>query len=187
MPLDGDALTEIQSLVRGGFEDRERIVEILTEEMYAPGELDAEAVEQAVDAALHEHEQAKKTWPATTDCDRLDAAFEALAQRGVIALHNAGYTQSDGYSNVREAYGDAPDRARIVGYCFYHGQDLARAVEGGGLFLAFGPMDARTEDTEGPRVGRLVIEALQHAGLQVQWDGTFKQRIHMADFDWKRR
>lgn len=187
MPLDADALTEIQSLVRGGFEDRERIVEILTEEMYAPGELDANAVEQAVDAAMHAHEQAKKTWPATTDCDRLDAAFEALAQRGVIALHNAGYTQSDGYSDVREAHADAPDPGRIVGYCFYHGQDLARAVDGGGLFLAFGPMDARTEETEGPRIGRLVTEALQHAGLQVQWDGTFKQRIHMADFDWMRR
>lgn len=187
MPLDPDVLTEIQAQVRGGFEDRERIIEILTEEMYAPGELDADAVEQAVDAALREHEQSKKGWPATTDCDRLDAAFKALAQRGVIALHNAGYTQSDGYSDVREAHADAPDRDRITGYCFYHGQDLARAVAGDGLFLAFGPMDARTEDTEGPRVGRLVAEELQRAGLQVQWDGTFKERILVPAFDWKRR
>ena len=187
MALDPDVLREIQGLVRGGFEERERIIEILTEEMYAPGELDADAVEQAVDAAVHEHEQAKKSWPATTDCDRLDAAFEALAQRGVIALHNAGYTQSDGYSDVREAHADAPDRSRVVGYCFYHGQDLARAVDGGGLFLAFGPIDARTENTEGPRIGRLVTEELQRAGLQVQWDGTFNQRIHITAFDWKRR
>lgn len=187
MALDPDVLREIQGLVRGGFEDRERIVEILTEEMYASGELDVDAVERAVDTAVQEHAQAKKSWPATTDCDRLDAAFKALAQRGVIALHNAGYTQSDGYSDVREAHADAPDRSRIVGYCFYHGQDLARAVDGGGLFLAFGPMDARTEDTEGPRIGRLVAEELQRAGLQVQWDGTFNQRIHIAAFDWKRR
>ena len=50
--------------MRGGFEDRERTIEILTEEMYEPGELDAAEVEHAVDAAMRAHDQAKKGWPA---------------------------------------------------------------------------------------------------------------------------
>ncbi|MES2612823.1 MAG: hypothetical protein V4679_21395 [Pseudomonadota bacterium] len=187
MPLLQDVLNEIDGFVRGGFEDRDRIIEILTEEMYEPGELDAAEVERAVDAAVRTHGQAKRDWPATTDCDRLDAAFAALAQHGVIALQNAGTTQSDGYEDVTEAYHNAPDRADIVGYCFYHGQDLARAVHGGGLFLAFGPMDADTEETEGPRIGALIASELQRAGLPVQWNGTFNQRICIPGIDWKRR
>ncbi|KRC17472.1 hypothetical protein [Acidovorax sp. Root217] len=187
MPLPPDILTEIDAFVRGGFEDRERTIEILTEEMYEPGELDAAEVERAVDDAVRAHDQAKKGWPATTDCDRLDAAFDALARQGLVALQNAGYTQSDGYGDVTEAYHNAPDRADIVGYCFYHGQDLARAVHGGGLFLAFGPMDADTEETEGPRIGALIASELQRAGLEVRWNGSFKQRICIPGIDWKRR
>lgn len=187
MPLAPEVLTEIDGFVRGGFEDRERIIEILTEEMYEPGELDAADVEQAVDAAVRAHEQAQKGWPATTDCDRLDAAFVALTRQGLVALQNAGYTQSDGYEDVTEAYRNAPDKSRITGYCYYHGQDLARAVGGGGLFLAFGPMDANTEETEGPRIGALVANALQQAGLEVRWNGSFNQRICIPAFDWKRR
>lgn len=187
MPLDPEVLSEIGAFVRGGFEERERIVEILTEEMYEPGELDASEVEQAVDAAIQAHGQAQKDWPATTDCDRLDAAFDALARQGLVALQNAGYTQSDGYDDVTEAYHNAPDRADIVGYCFYHGQDLTRAVHGGDLFLAFGPMHADTEEIEGQRIGALIASELQRAGLPVQWNGTFNQRICIPGIDWKRR
>jgi len=41
MPLSPETLREIDGLVRGGFEERARIIEILCEEMYAPGELAA--------------------------------------------------------------------------------------------------------------------------------------------------
>ena len=51
MPLSTEVVSEIDLFVRGGFEDRDRIIEIVTEEMYEPGELNAEEVEAAVDAA----------------------------------------------------------------------------------------------------------------------------------------
>jgi len=75
MPLNPEVLREIDSLVRGGFEERAHIIEILCEEMHAPGELDEAEVIAAVDAALTALAQDKATWPATTDCDRLDGAF----------------------------------------------------------------------------------------------------------------
>src|SRR5262245_30139313 len=110
MSLNPETLREIDSLVRGGFEERDRVIEIMCEEMYAPGELDEAEVIAAVDAAFTSLARAKTTWPATTDCDRLDSAFTALNARGIIALQNAGYTQSDGYDDVRESYHERSDR-----------------------------------------------------------------------------
>jgi hypothetical protein len=187
MPLNPEVLREIDGLVRGGFEERARIIEILCEEMYAPGELDEAEVIAAVNAAFTALAQDKTTWPATTDCDRLDGVFATLNARGIIALQNAGYTQSDGYDDIRESYREHPDRDAVIGYCFYHGQDMERAVQGEGLYLAFGPMDAQKEETEGPRIGAMIVEELTQAGLAVKWSGTVGQRISIPAIDWKRR
>jgi len=187
MSLKPETLREIDSLVHGGFEERDRVIEILCEEMYAPGELDESEVIAAVDAAFASLARDKTTWPATTDCDRLDSAFAALNARGIIALQNAGYTQSDGYDDVRQNYHERSDRDSVVGYCFYHGQDLERAVHSEGLYLAFGPMDAKKEKSEGPRIGAMIVEELTRAGFAVKWDGTFDQRISIPAIDWKRR
>src|ERR1700752_5130342 len=123
MSLPSETLREIDGLVRGGFEERARIIEILCGEMYEPGELDEAEVIAAVDTAFAALAQDKATWPTTTDCDRLDGAFAVLNTRGIIALQNAGYTQSDGYDDVRESYHEHSDRDAVIGYCFYHGQD----------------------------------------------------------------
>ncbi|MGI9572502.1 DUF6891 domain-containing protein [Alloalcanivorax xenomutans] len=187
MSLSVNTLGEIRALVRGGFDERDDIIGILCEEMYEPGELDEQAVEQAVDAAFSELEHEKRQWPTVTDCDRLEQAFLALNKRGVIALHNAGYTQDDGYADVQEVFAEHSERDSVSGYCFYHGQDLECVVSGGGLYLAFGPMDPLHEETEGPVVGALIVEELTKAGLNVQWDGTFAHRIFIPDMDWKRR
>lgn len=187
MPLSSDALHEIDGLVRGGFEKRDRIIEIMCEEMYAPGELDEAEVIAAVDAALAALARDKTTWPETTDCDRLDSVFAALNARGIIALQNAGLTQSDGYYDVRQSYNERADRDTVIGYCFYHGQDLEGAVRGEGLYLAFGPIDAKKEETEGPRIGAMIVEELARAGFAVTWNSTFNQRILIPAIDWKRR
>ena len=187
MPLSPETLREIDGLVRGGFDDRARIIELLCKEMYAPGELDEAEVVAAVDAAFASLARDKASWPAVTDCDRLDQAFAALNARGIIALQNAGYTQSDGYGDISQSYDERTDRDNVIGYCFYHGQDLERAVHGEGLYLAFGPIDAKNETTEGPRIGAMFVEQLECAGFTVQWDGTFARRIYIPALDWKRR
>jgi hypothetical protein len=187
MPLNSEVLRNIDGLVRGDFDERDRIIEIFCEEMHEPGELDEAEVTVAVDAAFASLEKDKATWPSMTDCDKLDRVFAALNTRGIIALQNAGYTQSDGYDDVREIYDPRSDRDKMVGYCFYHGQDLERAVNGEGLYLAFGPMDAQNEETAGPRVGAMIVAELERMGFSAQWDGTFNQRIYVPAIDWKRR
>lgn len=187
MPLDPEISSLITTLVRGGFEPRERIIEIITEEMYEPGEFDEPEVRAAVDAALAAHDQDKTTWPAVTDCDRLDQVFSALSAKGIIALQYAGHSQSDGISDVTEAWHSRPDHAGVQGYCFYHGQDLERAVEDGELHLAFGPMDGIEQQTGEPRIGALIADELRRAGFSIEWNGTSDQRICVQDIDWKRR
>jgi hypothetical protein len=178
---------EIAVLVRTAFYDKTRLMEILCEEMYEPGELDRSEVSAAIDAELLKWSEEKKAWPEITDCDRLDTAFSALEKRGILALHNTGLTQSDGHDDFREALARHPNKPAIVGYCFYHGQDVERAIHGGGLYLAFGPVDPKEEQKEGPKIGLIVREELERAGLQVQWDGTFGKRIHVPKFLWQRR
>lgn len=189
MPLSPEHLQEVALHIRGGFDDRDRVVEAFCEEIYEPGELDPEEVEAAVDAAFARLEAEKAGWPEVTDCDRLDAVFAALRQRGIVALQNAGITQSDGYSDCSEEFASlsAQQRSRVIGYCFYHWQDVEHAVEGRGLFLAFGPVDPKQEKTHGPAVGRVVVEELQKAGFATAWDGTFGARILIPKLDWKRR
>src|SRR5258705_13622640 len=95
MALNADVLREIDGLVRGGFEERARIIEILCEEMYAPGGLaEADAI-AAVDAAFTALAQHKATWPATPDCDRLHRVLGPPTTRGVIPPPHPAYTQTE--------------------------------------------------------------------------------------------
>ena len=102
--------------------------------------LEEDANEQMLRAAVApefaKKREAEQGWPAVTDCDRLDVVFTALANRGVLCLHNAGYTMSDGHSDSFEALSEQP-KGRYFGYCFYHGQDVERAIDGQHLMLAF--------------------------------------------------
>ncbi len=77
----------------------------------------------------------------------------------MISLQNAGYTQSEGLEDVSEIWNKGGAHASpIIGYCFYHGQDLERAVNGEGLMLTFG--DINGTDERGIEVGKIIAEVL---------------------------
>jgi len=184
--MDTDVLNQIELHVRGGFAPAGDIVDMVLETCESE-ELDHDELHGLVRASLRELRKQARAWPEVTDCDRLDVAFRALCSRGVIALQNAGYTQSDGYHDVGQALRSCPEPAAILGYCFFHGQDLERAVNGDGVYLAFGPIDPNLEQTVGPQVGKMVIEELGRAGLESIWNGSFGQRILVPKVDWKKR
>ena len=186
MPLPQEVQAQIQTLVRAGFDDADTIVIALTEELYAPGDLDADEILTFVEHSFAQLEAEKMQWPPITDCDRLDQAFEQLHSLGVICLQNAGYTQSDGFSDVQEALRAQAQPESFFGYCFYHGQDLERAVNGEGLHLTFGPLNPELESTRGLEIGQLIVNTLTESKLPALWDGTFAQRIFISPFDWKR-
>lgn len=107
------------------------------------------------------------------------AAFAELRRRGLIALRNAGYTQSDGWADIAEHRHQAEQAGQTPrGGVFYHGQDAARARAGGPLYLAFGAFVAEPEhDAASVAVAQEIVEVLRASGFTVAWDGTVGQRI----------
>ncbi len=184
----GDVRQAVRRYVRSGFYDAERVAEMVGEE-FEVDDGDAAALRAVIDAAFATKRAEERSWPAETDCDRLDRAFASLAAARIIALQNAGYTQSDGWEEVVDAYRAAGGRkSHSDGYCFYHGQDLDRAVEDGELYLAFGDIASGGSDTaKGAEVGRRIKQALEAAGLTVKWDGTMKTRLLVTGMNWQRR
>lgn len=142
------------------------------------------ALREFIQMEFETHDADEASWPRETDCDRLESAFAAISSQGIVALQNAGYTMSDGHEEVDEALDPHP-RGTFNGYCFYHGQDLERAVETGQLFIAFGDL----RDTPGGKlaIGRVVRDAFSAEGLNCEWNDDAEKRILVTGIDWKRR
>lgn len=195
LPVDAYLQTELIALLRGGHASREAIAQTLLAEMLSEGSDAAEAAAW-VDAQLAALRQEQQGWPAVTDCDRLDAAFAALRQQGIVCLPHAGDTPGDGLAAFRQALAAMPEheRARVTGYCFFHGQDLARALSDHLLWLTFGPHPQQKPPQQkacAQQTGRLIAAALENEGLRAEWScngsSAGGERICVQPFTWQRR
>jgi hypothetical protein len=130
--------------------------------------------------------EAEKSWPDLTDCDRLDTAFQQLNQKGVIAIHNAGWDKGEGFHNCLEAYGDAGSPKELFGICYYTSQDIESAIDGAGLFIGFSSTRPEDEATDAPRAAELICTEIRAAGLSVDWDGSASSRI-TVNMQWQLR
>lgn len=174
----------IRMAVWSGFFAPDEVDDMIEDFLLDEPDLDADQLHAAVKAEFARKAAEETTWPAETDCDRLDAAFMALERDGILGLHNAGYTMADGHSEAAEALAHEP-KDRFFGYCFYHAQDIERAVDGHDLWIAFDHVDGDVPDKA--RVAPLVVEKLKAAGLHPRWEGDPGQRIALEQFAWKRR
>lgn len=180
---DENRFEDIKSHIWGGFRTDAEIRE-LTEEILSEGGGDGPALRLAVAAEIERKRFAERGWPVASDYDRIHEVFEYLHGRGVCALHNAGYTISMGHWHVSEVVAEAPD-GRYHGFCFYHHQDVARAVQGLGLSIAFGDLDE--DDERGVKVGEVVVAALREAGFVVNWNGSIETRPDLPGIVWQKR
>lgn len=184
-PLD-DVMDELREAVRTelrtGFTPAGEVVDAAMEYLEAEERL-RPAVEHLlrVESAALRAEQA--AWPATTDCDRLDAAFRDLEQRGIVARQNFSCCQTCGSAEIWGEMEEADERGPDVrGYAYYHLQDTQGAAEDGGLYLAYGAV----EEDGIAAIAHEVVAVLRAHGLAVEWDGSTARRIHVP-MDWKRR
>ena len=183
-----DMLDELREHVRNdlrmGFRPADEIAESVMDlvETDDPDEV-LSVVEDLVRAEAEALRREQAGWPAVTDCDRLNLAFQELQRRGIVARHNFSCCMNCG---SKEIWGEVDDAAQagmpVRGYAFYHEQDTARAAEGGGLFLAYGA----SEDGAEAAVGHEVAAVLHAQGLATEWDGSADKRIQVP-MDWKRR
>jgi hypothetical protein len=181
-----ETLELIRRYVWSGLYDPEEVAIIVGEEMSEPEQFDEDWLQAQVEQEMARKRAEEATWPATTDCDRLDRVFEALEAQGIIVEQDAGLTKSDGLEDVTEVYEDSGgEKSGIVGYCFYHGQDLDHVMASGELWLAFG--DFRGDNQRGVEIGRRIQRALEDAGFTVKWNGSIGQRILIKGIRWQRR
>lgn len=183
--IDENFLHFLHIQVWSGYYDAEEIFdrafEALEEEWYdaTTDDIDDKALKTLIDKEFEQKRKDEQSWPAKTDCDRLTQAFDELTNLGILALENAGYTMDEGWSDFREA-AELEDDVR--GGCFFHGQDLERAVSGEGLLLAFGATDGGNDAT----IAREVVEVLKRHGFSPTWDGDPQKRIELP-INWQKK
>jgi hypothetical protein len=181
-----DILDWVRSFVWSGENDPDEVALMIQDQFGEDDEVDEDWLKKAIHQEFAAKRKAETTWPEVTDCDRLDRAFKTLERQGVIALHMAGFTQSDGLHEVEETYREAGgEKSTYAGHCFYTTQDQERALDGGGLYIGFGHLSG--DDAKGVEAGLVVRAALEREGLNVEWDGTIQKRILVKGFQWQRR
>ncbi|MFI9008770.1 DUF6891 domain-containing protein [Actinosynnema sp. NPDC053489] len=187
-----------RAVVHGGFTALDDAVRDVAEHFEDEPAVTPRAVRRVVERVWRERAAEQAGWPATTDVDRLLAAFAALDRGGIVARADFTCCQTCGHAEIgAEAAGPAR------GYVFFHRQDTEGAVARGRLWLAFGsfagsagpgaadpaaadpaPADLAAADEA---VGREVVAALAAGGLPVEWNGSVRTRIEVGPITWRKR
>ena len=183
--LQQEMLEEIALIARTGFYDEEEMLDTI-EDMFAEEDIDGDWLVNAVKVAYDEAMANEQSWPEKTDFDKLAAAFETMYQHKVIALHNAGFEIADGLQDAWEIYDILMgSNIKSIGYCFYNSQDIDGAIDEHELYLCFGSFGGEAADAQA--VNKVVMDALQAAGFQVEWNGSLDTKIVIKDINWQKR
>lgn len=181
----------IVSQVRFGFREPEMIIAAVCEQVEDEGwegDFSENWVQERVIALYAERQTESDSWQHPTDTARLLQAFEAMRREKIVALHFAGYTQSDSLDDVAALYNRLRAAGRSpIGHCFYHEQDLERVIddEGGELLLGFYGSDPEDEPLA-LQVGQAICRILQAQGFDVTWQNDLATRISIPDFRWQK-
>ena len=112
--------------------------------------------------------------------ERLTEAFKAMRKKGILARQNFSCCGGCGSYELATKMDESRAAGRPKrGAIYYHRQSAERLRKSGEVYLGFGcdsnapEVDGdRTEDERTRLVGCYAIEALNAAGLEVEWNGT---------------
>lgn len=155
------ALREIvQRHVKEGFRERIEIVEQSLCELVedTPRQQLLRLIEHMTDEALACHYKEERRWASLTDCDRLDRAFAAMEEAGIVTRQHFSCCNNCGHKEItmearRQAH-LSKGGAAIRGYAFYHRGDTERAAKSGILYITFGAFDPQTFPVNGKASGK---------------------------------
>ncbi len=179
----------IVTQVKMGLFSLEELEENILEEI-EDNELEDEISEEWALTTINEefakHKELAKSFKKSSDTERLIKAFDTLCKNNIIALHNAGYTSSEGdYEAVEVEIELRKENVISDGYCFYHQQDLEGVIElKGDLHLRFNKVD-NEDDEVSVKIGKRIVEILKQYDFNIEWDETANQRIKIKNFEWQ--
>ncbi|CAM4369593.1 DUF6891 domain-containing protein [Gillisia limnaea] len=184
--IENEAVEQLQKDVLFGFEDRDDLLESISEMFYDEDDFDENWLKKEIDIRLKKHQNESLKWGKPTDFDRLVKSFDELNKDKIVSLHKAGYTKSDGEGDCTEIIDKLKEIGiNAKGYCYYHTQDLERAIgEEKMLFIGF---DSYNRDNElAKEIGEKIIGVLTKYGFNTKWNGSIDTRIEILDIDWKK-
>ncbi len=179
-----------------GFNPKERIISILDDNFSYDELPDERELNKEIERVLALKQEHERTWVPKEESDffKLSRAFDNLHQSGIIAVHNAGYTQSDCLDTVSEIL-EQVNQEGIIGYCFYHEQDIEKLIPEstsveinlpeGNLLLGFGSLHENPEVKD--KIPTLILSWLERCNLRADWNGDYGSRIEIKDFTWQKR
>jgi hypothetical protein len=133
--------------------------------------------------AAHRAEQTK--WDGPTDCDRLDEAFTALHQQGIVARQDFSCCNNCGFAEIWDEVEKEEKYQPVEGYVFYHLQATERAITTGQLLLCYGCIEE--DEKVFIRVANRIVVQLRRVGLNATWQGTMADPIVVDGIVWRKR
>lgn len=185
------ALDDLRSFiacrVREGFESVHELIENANSygcETHGRDDLLPE-IKRLVADLLAAQQAEEAGWKGLTDCDRLDEAFAALNQQGIVARQDFSCCNNCGFTEIWDEIEKEEQEHPVEGYVFYHLQCTERAIESGQLLMAYGSV----EEGKGllARVANKVVAELRRVGLNGSWGGTDGHPIVVDGIVWRRR
>lgn len=173
--------------IREGFESVHDIVENATHyALEAHGREDMlPTIKRLVAELLAAHRAEQAGWESSTDCDRLDEAFAALNEQGIVARQDFSCCNNCGFTEIWDEIEKEEKRQPVEGYVFYHLQCTEGAIKSGQLLLAYGCVE---EDMAiFLRVANRIVAELRRVGLDAKWQGTAGHPIVVDGIEWRKR
>ena len=172
--MDPDLAEEIEYLTciltKSGFFSAEEIIEIL-EDQFIEEEIDFSDCE----IALVEN--------SSINFSRLERAFEKLAEKKIVAIHNCGFDIEEGVADAFELYVHLNNnKFRPEGFCFYTLEDVEDAIWDDRLKITFG--DFENDEDKALEIGKEVSGCLKEEKFSINWDETVNSQIEIDPFKW---
>jgi len=182
-----EALEQLELDIKFGFDNEAQLFDSIREMFYDEEDFDEGWLRQTISDKYSQHQNNSSSWTHPTDFDKLAKTFDELIRDNIVCLHNAGYTKQDGEGDCMETI-EQLDKLGIkaIGFCYYHSQDLGRAVDPTirNLYLGF---DSPTQkDNDAFLVATKIIDKLKQNGFEVYWPQSIDQRIEIKNIDWKK-
>lgn len=160
----------IDMLTKSGFFGVDEIIEIL-EDQFIEEEIDF----SNFNISLNNF--------SSINFNKLENAFNGLAKRDIVAIHNCGYDIEEGVADAFELNVHLlNNKFKADGFCFYTFEDVEEAIEDEKLKITFG--DFENSETKALEIGKTVVDALKSEGFSIVWDETVNCQIELNPFKW---